>query len=199
MQIIYYGSSATANILILDKMGRCLVIMVTIYGLISDKRASYLKAEKWVFRTIFLIITMKFRKFVWNQGVTNLNYFYYDYYSQKNINSKITSTMSCVEGKDQRNVGNLFWKLQPLLICGLRLANFSLSLMRLILGKWTFPKALWCSRFGEFVVKSMKMARTDDKTDVRIVKLSDGVEFWNQDIPDPSSSLSTNVDVFIVS
>lgn len=46
----------------------------------------------------------------------------------------------------------------------------------------------------------MKMARTDNKTDVRIVKLSDGVEFWNQDIPDPSSSLSTNVDdVFIVS
>ena len=111
-------------------MGRCLVIMVTIYGLISDKTASYLKAEKWVFRTIFLIITIKFRKFVWNQGVTNLNYFYYDYYSQKTINSKITSTMSCVEGKDQRNVGNLFWKLQPLLICDLRLANFSLSLMR---------------------------------------------------------------------
>ena len=51
----------------------------------------------------------------------------------------------------------------------------------------------------EFVVKSMKMARTDNKTDVRIVKLSDGVEFWNQDIPDPSSSLSTNVDVFTVS
>jgi len=46
----------------------------------------------------------------------------------------------------------------------------------------------------------MKMARTDNKTDGRIVKLSDGVEFWNQDIPDPaSSSLSTNVDVFIVS
>ena len=46
----------------------------------------------------------------------------------------------------------------------------------------------------------MKMARTDNKTDVRIVKLSDGVEFWNQDIPDPSSSLSTNVDdVFNVS
>ena len=67
---------------------------------------------------------MKFKEFVWNQGVTNLNYFYYDYYSQKTINSKITSTMSCVEGKDQRNVGNLFWKLQPLLICGLRLANF---------------------------------------------------------------------------
>ena len=50
---------------------------------------------------------MKFRKFVWNQGVTNLNYFYYDYYSQKNINSKITSTMSCVEEKDQRSVGKL--------------------------------------------------------------------------------------------
>ena len=43
------------------------------------------------------------------------------------------------------------------------------------------------------------MARTDNKTDVRIVKLSYGVEFWNQDIPNPSSSLSTNVDVFIVS
>ena len=34
------------------------------------------------------------------------------------MNSKITSAMSCVEGRDQRNVGNLFWKLQPLLICG---------------------------------------------------------------------------------
>ena len=37
--------------------------MITIYGVISDKRESHLKAEKWVFRTILLIITIKFRKF----------------------------------------------------------------------------------------------------------------------------------------
>ena len=36
--------------------------MITIYGVISDKRESHLKAEKWGFRTI-LLITIKFRKF----------------------------------------------------------------------------------------------------------------------------------------
>ena len=36
--------------------------MITVYGVISDKRENHLKAEKWVFRTI-LLITIKFRKF----------------------------------------------------------------------------------------------------------------------------------------
>ena len=116
------------------------------------------------------------------------------------MNSKITSAMSCVEGRDQRNVGNLFWKLQPLLICGFAARWLFFIYNAIDPKKMNISKPLWCSFFGAFVVKSMKMARTDNKTDVRIVKLSDGVEFWNQDIPDPSSSLSTNVDdVFIVS
>ena len=36
--------------------------MITVYGVISDKRENHLKAEKWVFRTI-LLMTIKFRKF----------------------------------------------------------------------------------------------------------------------------------------
>ena len=36
--------------------------MITVYGVISDKRENHLKAEKWVFRTL-LLMTIKFRKF----------------------------------------------------------------------------------------------------------------------------------------
>ena len=56
------------------------------------------KSRKVSFRTILLIINIKFRKFVWNQGVTNIYYYdNYDYYSQKTINAKITSAMLCVQ------------------------------------------------------------------------------------------------------
>ena len=44
------------------------------------KRASHLKEEICVLRTILLIKIIKFRKFVRNQGVTHFNYCDDDYY-----------------------------------------------------------------------------------------------------------------------